>query len=67
MLKQWCFNQGYSISAVYSDVASGISFENRKQFFEMLDDILEGKVERIVISYKDRLSRIGFDLFLSFV
>lgn len=63
MLKQWCFNQGYSISAVYSDIASGISFENRKQFFEMLDDIIEGKVEKVVISYKDRLSRVGFDLF----
>lgn len=63
MLKQWCFNQGYSISGIYSDIASGISFEKRKQFFDMLDDIIEGKVERIVISYKDRLSRIGFDLF----
>lgn len=63
MLKQWCFNQGYSLSAVYSDIASGINFENRKQFFEMLDDIVEGKVERVVISYKDRLSRAGFDLF----
>lgn len=63
MLKQWCFNQGYSISGIYSDIASGISFEKRKQFFDMLDDIMEGKVERIVISYKDRLSRIGFDLF----
>lgn len=63
MLKQWCFNQGYSISAIYSDVASGISFEKRKQFFEMLDDVIEGKVERVVISYKDRLSRVGFDLF----
>lgn len=29
----------------------------------MLDDILDGKVERVVITYKDRLSRIGFDLF----
>lgn len=63
MLKQWCFNQGYSISAIYSDIASGISFEKRKQFFEMLDEIIEGKVERVVISYKDRLSRVGFDLF----
>lgn len=63
MLKQWCFNQGYSISAIYSDVASGISFEKRKQFFELLDEVIEGRVERVVILYKDRLSRVGFDLF----
>ena len=30
----------------------------------MLDDVLAGKVERVVITYKDRLSRVGFDLFL---
>ena len=29
----------------------------------MLDDILEGKVERVTIAYKDRLSRVGFELF----
>ena len=29
----------------------------------MLDDILAGKVNRVVITYKDRLSRVGFELF----
>ncbi|SET11920.1 hypothetical protein SAMN03080614_105115 [Anaerobranca gottschalkii DSM 13577] len=29
----------------------------------MLDDIITGKVERIVITHKDRLSRVGFELF----
>jgi len=63
MLKQFCFSNGYCISRVFSDVASGISFENRKDFFKMLDDVIAGKVERVVITYKDRLSRIGFELF----
>jgi len=63
LLKQFCFNKGYTISKVFSDVASGISFEKRKDFFKMLDDILSGKVERVVITYKDRLSRVGFELF----
>ncbi len=63
LLKQFCFTNGYIISKVYSDVASGISFEKRKDFFMMLDDIISGKVERIVITYKDRLSRVGFELF----
>ena len=29
----------------------------------MLDDVIYGKVERIIITYKDRLSRFGFELF----
>ena len=62
-LKQWCFMNGYTINAIYSDIASGISFDKRKGFFEMLDEIINYKVEKIVITYRDRLSRIGFDLF----
>ena len=63
MLKQFCFSNGYCISRVFSDIASGISFKKRKDFFKMLDDVIAGKVERIVITYKDRLSRVGFELF----
>ena len=63
MLKSFCFSNGYTISGCFQDIASGISFENRKDFFKMLDDIISGKVARVVITYKDRLSRVGFDLF----
>lgn len=63
ILKQFCFSNGYKIHGIYSEVASGISFEKRKEFFNMLDDIIKGRVEKVVITYKDRLSRVGFDLF----
>ena len=63
LLKQFCFSNGYTISGIYSDIASGINFEKRKDFFEMLDEVLEGHVERVVVTYKDRLSRVGFGLF----
>ena len=63
ILKQFCFSNGYCVNKIFSDIASGISFEKRKDFFKMLDDIVAGKVERIVITYKDRLSRVGFELF----
>ena len=33
MLKQYCFSNGYRISGIYADIASGISFEKRKGFF----------------------------------
>lgn len=63
LLKQFCFSNGYTISGIYADVASGISFEKRNDFFKLLDDVIDNKVERVVITYKDRLSRVGFDLF----
>lgn len=62
-LERFSKNKGFKIDAIYKDIASGISFEKRKQFFDMLDLILQGKVKRVIISHKDRLSRVSFDLF----
>ena len=63
MLKSFCFSRGMKVDGVFADIASGISFDKRKEFFKMLDDILARKVKYVVISYKDRLSRVGFELF----
>ena len=63
LLKTFCFQNGYVLNGVYQDIASGITFEKRTQFFELLDEVLAGKVKRVVITYKDSLSRVGFELF----
>ena len=61
-LKQFCLANGYTVNGVFSDIASGIIFEKRKGLFDLLDDVLAGRVERIVVTYKDRLSRDAYDL-----
>ena len=63
LLKQFCFSNGYTINSIYSDIASGIDFDNRTNFFKLLDEIIAGNVEKVIITYKDRLSRVGFNLF----
>jgi len=64
LLKKYCFENGYQIKKIFKDVSSGISYEKRNDFFIMLDDIENYKVEKVIITYKDRLSRIGFELFV---
>lgn len=63
LLKTFCFQNGYVLNGVYQDIASGISFEKRKEFFDLLDEVLAGKVKRVIITCKDRLSRVSFELF----
>ena len=63
LLKAWAFSNGIQINGIYSDIASGISFDKRKGFFEILDEVMKNRVESVIISYKDRLSRVGFELF----
>lgn len=62
-LKQFCFMNGIQVNEVYKDIASGISFAKRDNFFKLLDEILQGRVSKVVVTYKDRISRVGFDLF----
>jgi len=63
LLENFCVSRGIVVDKVFSDVASDLYFSKRKQFFAMLDLVLDGQVKTIFISYKDRLSLIGFSLF----
>lgn len=44
-----------------SDVGSGLNFRRRK-FLAILDRILTGNVQRLVVAHPDRLVRFGFEL-----
>ena len=46
---------------ILQDVASGLNFK-RKGLTSILDQVEEGGVEKIVVSYRDRLARFGIDL-----
>ena len=61
-LETFCSNNGIVISDVYKDIGSGINF-NRKEFQRLLNNVVEYKVDRIFITYKDRMSRISFEMF----
>ena len=54
-------NNGYSISKVYSDIASGINYD-RGQFIELLNEVLEHKIKIVFVENKDRLTRVSFDM-----
>lgn len=62
MLKRFCLAKGYPVAGVFSDVASGIGPGTQKDLLRMLDDVAGGKVERVVVASRDRLSRAGFEL-----
>jgi len=63
MLTSWCVTNGYQLHGIFADVASGIHFEGRQEFFKLLDDVMDYKVEKVIVAYKDRVSRVGFTFF----
>ena len=60
-IRQYANSIGYKIDKVYSDIASGMSYD-RDEFKSLLSDVLSFKIKTIVISNKDRFSRISFNM-----
>ena len=45
---------------VIEDIGSGLN-DNRKGLNKLINLILKGEVNRVIVSYKDRLTRFGFN------
>jgi len=58
-IQKFCDKKDIKVDRIYSEIASGIHFE-RKQFSDMLDEVFSGCIGSIIISNKDRLTRMSF-------
>lgn len=61
-LEEFCAKNGLTISNIYEDIGSGINFD-RKGLSELILKVINHEVSKVIITYKDRLSRLAFDLF----
>lgn len=62
VLKKYCSTNGIKLDGVYKDIASGMN-ENRNDFNKLIDRVIRGDVDTVFITYKDRLTRFGFEYF----
>ncbi|MBU0554314.1 IS607 family transposase [Myxococcota bacterium] len=62
---QRCVERNYKVGHVLEDVGSGMS-SNRVQLRQLFKLATQGKIDRVVIENKDRLSRFYFDIFVLF-
>ena len=58
-LKDIAKRRGYAIVAEYKEIASGMN-ENRKQLAQLMDGIADGKIDIVLVEYRDRLARFGY-------
>ena len=59
-VEQYCLQQGYQDIQVFQDVASGLN-TGRKGLQQLCRAIECEAIKRVVITYKDRLTRFGFE------
>jgi putative resolvase len=62
VLKEYAISKGYKVDYVFKDIASGMN-ESRKDLNELIKLVIENKVNKVFISYKDRLTRFGYNYF----
>lgn len=59
-LKQYAYSKGYSFEII-TDIGSGINYK-KEGLLKMINLVECGEVDRIIVLYKDRLIRFGYDL-----
>ena len=59
-LTQYCSAKGYKVVDVLSDIASGLK-TSRRGLMKLFNYVVDRRVDVVVITYKDRLTRFGFE------
>ena len=61
-LTQFMVNNGIIPDVIFEDIASGMN-DDRTNLNKLIQLVIENKVNKLYISYKDRLTRFGFGYF----
>lgn len=61
-IREYASKNGIKIDDYYKEVASGMN-ENRKEFNKIIEQVIENKINKIYVTYKDRFTRFGFSYF----
>jgi len=61
--KNFCIARGWKIDGIYKDIASALNFDKRKDFYLLLNEILSYRIAKVVVTFKDRLTKTGFNFF----
>ena len=58
-LKNYCSTKGYQVMKILTDISSGLD-ENRKSLKQLFKLVESGEITKVIITYRDRLTRFGF-------
>lgn len=61
-IREYASKNGIKIDEYYKEIASGMN-ENRKEFNKIIEQVIENKINKIYVTYKDRFTRFGFSYF----
>ena len=60
-LFEYCTKEKYKVEYIIKDMGSGLN-DKRKGFIKLCDLVVNGKINKVVIEHKDRLTRFQYNL-----
>ena len=61
VLEHWCQQQQIQVDEWLMEIGGGLNFE-REHFLALIDAIIDGQIERVLLAHQDRLARFGYEL-----
>ncbi len=61
VLEEFCKQRQIQVDEWMMEIGGGLNFK-RKEFLRLVDAMLDGQVERVVLAHQDRLARFGYPL-----
>lgn len=61
-IKEFCLSKGINIDLLYKEFGSALNYK-RENLQKLFKHILNDEIENLIIYYKDRLLRFGFEIF----
>lgn len=58
---EYCTKKGYKVGYIIKDIGSGLN-DKRKGFVQLCELAVSGKINKVVVEHKDRLTRFQFNL-----
>ncbi|MBI1716193.1 IS607 family transposase, partial [Lactobacillus crispatus] len=61
-IREFVNAKGIILDEMITDIGSGLNYK-RKKWNKLLDEVMQGKIKTIYITYQDRFIRFGYDWF----
>lgn len=61
----YCVEKGYHVVKSYDEVGSGMS-DSRPRLHQLFKLVAEGKIDKVIVEHKDRLTRFNFQFLSAF-
>lgn len=58
--------KGMIVDEIIKDIGSGLNY-NRKKWNKLIEEVMENKIDTIIITHKDRFIRFGYEWFEKFL